>query len=82
MKLKMKKAIWLIFAFGWWGVLYPELTLTEDTLRIVWVTDEVPEDWGEESATKIYYDLLQAEPKQIKIKSKLLELLAGLLEKE
>ncbi len=82
MKLKIKKAMWLIFAFGWWGVLYPELTLTEDTFRIVWADQEVYREWEEESAMEIYYDLLQAEPKQIKIKSKLLELLAGLLEKE
>lgn len=82
MKLKIKKAMWLILAFGWWGVLYPEFTLTEDTFRIVWVTEKAPEDWEEESATEIYYDLLQAEPGQIKIKSKLLEFLAGLLEKE
>ncbi len=82
MKLKIKKAMWLIFAFGWWGVLYPEFTLTEDTFRIVWLNEEEQEEWDKESATEIYYDLLQAEPNQIRIKSKLLELLAGLLEKE
>lgn len=82
MKIRIKKTMWIIFALGFWGVLYPELTLTEDTLRIVWEDGKEQEEWERESATKIYYDLLQAEPKQIKIKSRLLEILAGLLEKE
>lgn len=82
MKIKIKKTMWVIFALGFWGVLYPELTLTEDTLRIVWADGKEQEEWEKESAAKIYYDLLQAEPKQIKIKSRLLEILAGLLEKE
>lgn len=82
MKIRIKKTMWIIFALGFWGVLYPELTLTEDTLRIVWEDGKEQEEWERESAAKIYYDLLQAEPKQIKIKSRLLEILAGLLEKE
>lgn len=82
MKLKLKKAIWLIYAFGWWGVLYPEFTLTEDTFRVVWVNGEKREEWDEKSATEIYCELLQAEPKQIKIKSKLWEILMDFLEKE
>ena len=82
MKWKVRKAMWLIIAFGWWGVLYPELTLTEDTCRIVWVTEEEREEWEADSDVEKYYKLLSADPKKIKIKSRLLEILAGYLEKD
>ncbi len=77
MKLKIKKAIWLLMAISWWGLFFPEFTLMNDTCRIVW-TQEDPEEY---SATQIYYKLLSAKPKQIKIKSRLLEILTGYLEK-
>ncbi|MBD5460135.1 MAG: hypothetical protein HDR26_04225 [Lachnospiraceae bacterium] len=77
---KIKKAIWLLAALGWWGVLYPELSLTQDTCRIVWTEDMQPEE--ELSQTQIYYRLLSAEPEQIKIKSRLLEILASYFEKD
>lgn len=86
MKSKMKKMIWMLAAFGWWGVFYPELSLTRDTCRVV-VTDsltaqdrEISED--EFCAMQIYFNLLSAEPEQIKIKSRLLETLTAYLEKD
>lgn len=85
--LKIKKAMWLVFAFGWWGVLYPELTLTEDTFRIVWSDEENCKEVGKTeesedlSATQIYYKLLSGSSKEIKIKSKLLEVLTDYFEK-
>lgn len=85
MKIKIKKAIWLLAAFGWWGVLYPELSLTEDTYRMWKVENGVlteVSDTEELCATQIYYNLLSAEPEQIKIKSRLLETLAAYLEKD
>lgn len=82
MKWKIKKAMWLIMAFTWWGLLYPELTLTEDTWRIVWVSEEEREDARNDSSLETYYKLLSAEPNQIKIKSRLLEILAGFMEKD
>lgn len=91
---KIKKGIWLLAALGWWGVLFPELSLTRDTCRIIW-TDTVQTDTDrtedaraedglqeeELSQTEIYYRLLSAEPEQIKIKSRLLEFLAAYFEK-
>lgn len=76
---KIKKGIWLLAALGWWGVLYPELSLTKDTCRIVWTEDMQEEEL---SQTQIYYRLLSAEPEQIKIKSRLLEILASYFEKD
>ncbi len=74
MKLAVKKGIWILMALGWWGVLYPELSLLEDgTYRIIYV-DEKGENLEEKlSATELYYKLLKAEPDKIKVKSKVLE---------
>lgn len=81
MKLAIKKSIWIIMAFGWWGVLYPELSLIENTYRIVYM-DEYEEECEENlSATELYYKLLSAEPERIKIKSKLFETVASYFQK-
>lgn len=77
---KIKKGIWLLAALGWWGVLFPELSLTPDTCRVVVTDGGQPEE--ELSQTEIYYRLLSAEPEQIKIKSRLLEILAAYFEKD
>lgn len=79
MKLKIKKGIWLLVAFGWWGVLYPELCLMEDTYRIVYEDSQEAEE--ELSASELYYKLLSSEPEQIKIKSKLWETVMAYIEK-
>lgn len=78
MKLKMKKMIWIMAALCWWGTFFPELSLGRDTCRIVWTQEEEQEEY---TPTEIYYKLLSAEPNQIKMKSRLLEILAGYLEK-
>lgn len=77
---KIKKGLWLLAALGWWGVLFPELSLTRDVCRVVRSDDMQPEE--ELSQTEIYYRLLSAEPEQIKIKSRLLEILAAYFEKD
>lgn len=78
----LKAAACICAALGWWGVLYPELTLTPDTYVIV----------GEETAggeavqksekvvewdftSDIYEKLLEAEAGQIQFKSRLLLML-------
>lgn len=70
--------------WGWWGMLYPEFTLTEDTYRIVYEeaeeargvaagksTAESTEDDGE-TPREIYQRLLHAKRGQIRFRSKLL----------
>ena len=60
---------------GWWGLLYPELTLTPDTIKVI-AEDEngnpealVPEWDGYGS---LYLDLLRAGEGKITFRSKLL----------
>lgn len=82
--MKRKKAVWFALMLCWWGFLFPELTFTEDSLRVICVkeTEEsFPEvDKLNQSQWETYMDFLKAEPEQVKVKSKLLELLKGLWE--
>ncbi len=34
-RLKIQKICWIVAACGWWGALYPQLTLTPDTYKLV-----------------------------------------------
>ena len=62
-------------ALGWWGLLYPELALTPDTVKITVENDEsnldaLPLEWDYPS--KLYLNLLDADEGQIIFRSKLL----------
>lgn len=76
----LKAAAFICAVFGWWGFLYPELTLTPDTYRVVsgeTAGDEeegIRPDWDED----IYRELLKAEKGQIRLKSRLFEQLQGI----
>ena len=58
-----------VFAFTWWGILYPELCFSENTYAQVEVVD------GQEIVTEQsdYHDILNASGDEIVIKSRLLE---------
>lgn len=70
-------------ALGWWGMLYPELTLTPDTIKIS-VEDEsgslkaLPPEW--DSSGSLYLELLRAGEEKITFRSKLLTSLSSLWE--
>lgn len=68
-------------AFGWWGVLYPELAMTPDTYRVVKEEEsssvslydsavQEAENWDFDRG--IYFEILQAEAGQVRFKSRLL----------
>ena len=60
--------------YGWWGLLYPEFTLTADTVKII-CEDETEEELSEEELMNdhsLYLDLLNAGGKNIRFRSKLL----------
>lgn len=57
---------------GWCGMLYPDLTLNKDTCRVISESGEVLE---ETDGIECYRKLLWAKPGQIKVKSRLWELL-------
>ena len=58
--------------YGWWGVIYPELTMLPSTYEIVYEETEVVE-WNSDS--QIYWKILEADPEQIRFKSRLLTML-------
>ena len=61
-------------AFGWWGVLYPELTMTPDTYAVIpeEAVQNSPEvvEWDFDS--NVYWNLLEAESSQIRFRSRLI----------
>lgn len=57
---------------GWWGFLYPELTLTPDTVKVIATESEVQAvrtAWDFDS--NLYQELLNADLSQITFRSKL-----------
>lgn len=71
--LGIRVAIGLCAALGWWGLLYPELALTPDTVKV-----SGPDEAGEPSApawnfdSSLYLDLLNADRDNITFRSRLL----------
>ena len=60
--------------YGWWGLLYPEFTLTPDTVKVI-STEENGEEPAEENQDfdyGMYLDLLNAGGKNIRFRSRLL----------
>lgn len=71
-------------AMGWWGILYPQLTMTPDTYRVVSENGAVQKDyevveWDFDDST--YMEILNADSSRIRFRSKLLENAAGFLDR-
>ncbi len=67
--VRLRTALLLVFALAWWGILYPELCFTEDTLQQVIVTDG-----GIRSVEEAdYREIMDAAGDEIVIGSRLLE---------
>lgn len=60
-----------ILSAGWWGILYPDFSMTEDVFSVEGDTSGGNEKDG--SRTELFFDMLEAEPGQIHVKSRLLE---------
>lgn len=82
--LGIRVAAGLCAALGWWGLLYPELALTPDTVKVS-AEDEADgstvsnQEWSFDST--LYFDLLDTDWDQITIRSRLLTELKGLFQK-
>ena len=69
----------VLACYGWWGVIYPELTMLPSTYEIVYDDPETvqksPEvvEWNSDS--QIYWKILETDPEQIRFKSRLLTML-------
>lgn len=62
-------------ALGWWGLLYPELTLTPETVRIVMEDasgQEISLDRSEGLDDSFYLELLEADSGSIRFRSRIL----------
>lgn len=62
-------------AFGWWGLLYPELAMTPSTYKVIYEDTAVQK---QENVVKwdfdddIYWEILEADRSQIRFRSRLL----------
>lgn len=70
-------------ALGWWGLLYPELTLTPDTVKVVCEdlpaeSHTQPQTWSFDGS--LYWDILNAPSDKITFRSRLLTDLNAILE--
>ena len=65
--------------YGWWGVIYPELTMLPSTYEIVYDDPETVQKSAEvvkwNSDSQIYWKILETDPEQIRFKSRLLTML-------
>ena len=70
----IRAAVGLCAALGWWGLLYPELALTPDTVKIS-QADESGASVSQASewsfGSSLYLDLLNADREQISFRSRL-----------
>ncbi len=64
-------AMVFILSAGWWGIMYPNFSMTEDVLSVE--GDEPDDDGKDRNRTEVFFDMLEAEPGQIHVKSRLLE---------
>lgn len=71
--LGIRVAIGLCAALGWWGLLYPELALTPDTVKVSGSDEaEEPSDPAWSFDSSLYLDLLNADRDNITFRSRLL----------
>ena len=70
-------------ALGWWGLLYPELTLTPDTVKVVCEDSQTNtparlQDWSFDNS--LYWDIVNAPSDKVIFRSRLLTDLNAILE--
>ncbi len=83
--MNLRMACGIAAAFGWWGLLYPELTMSPDTYEII--CDEMPvQTTGEvvewEFDSDVYWMVLNAERDQVRLRSKLLTDIEAILDRK
>lgn len=69
-------------ALGWWGLIYPELVLTPNTVKVISETDDEEEavEGEQEFDSELFWELLEAERGSVRARSRLLEKLSALME--
>lgn len=76
MKKIFETGIILFAAFGFWGMIYPDLCFTEEVCRVI-VYDKtyIAADENINERDDIYTRICEAQPEEIVIRSKLLDVL-------
>ncbi len=69
----LRVAAALCAALGWWGLIYPELTLTSETVKISSESGENDPETEWRFDNSLYLDLLNAGPEKITFRSRLLQ---------
>lgn len=78
-----KKGMVILAAAGFFGLLYPELCMLENTCKAVYLTkDGKEEEICVPEGSELYYKLLSAEPEEIKIRSRLWDTISAYFEKD
>lgn len=81
--LGIRMSIGICAALGWWGLLYPELTLTPDTVKVIQLSEDgesltLSQEWSFDS--NLYWDIINAGSDRITFRSKLLTDFSSILE--
>ncbi len=74
----------LCMAAGWWGILYPQLTLNADTYRIVAENGEEvsgDDDDRESDGTVVYMEMLNADRSRLRFRCRFVEEIMKCLER-
>lgn len=69
MKKLLEIAMVVLVTVGWWGIVYPHLSMIEDTCKVICENGEIRTLENIDA----YFDMLQAGPGEIKMKIRLLE---------
>lgn len=78
-----RKSAVVLAAVGFFGLLYPELCMLENTCKVVYLTEKGEEqELDVPKGSELYYQLLSAEPEEIKIRSRLWEVISACFEKD
>ena len=70
-----KQCLWICGACVIWGLFFPDFAFTPDICKTVY--EDAEEELSEEeiNGNEMFYRLLQAEPEEIRIKSRLADVL-------
>ncbi len=75
MKIAFRIVVTLCATWGWWGFLYPELTMTADTYRVVTesgIEQKADEVIDRDFNNNIYRAVLQTDGSRVRLRSRLL----------
>lgn len=73
-KIRIRIITAMCAALGWWGLLYPELTLTPDTVQIVCESEDgevLADDYEWSFGDSLYLELLGTSRDNIRFRSRL-----------